>query len=95
MEDIEDDHSQKHQCGVEDIQVHLGLQKRPIVALNILGDTEDGSDHNERAGDIEDQEVPLPRDWDTYGLDRWVFGDPHVEDTCDNYEEAEEDHLDT
>lgn len=92
--EVEQNHDQEHESRIENVDENLSRQKIPAISLAIFNDTEDGSDHDQGAGNVEDHQVLLP--W--YGNGRVSAtvgsGDAVVEDGGGENEEAEEDNLD-
>ena len=62
MLDVEDDHDQKHERRIKDVQIDLRTKKNSILTAGILGYAEDTSDHDEETGKVEDTEIARPRE---------------------------------
>ena len=64
---IERSQDAEHEACVEDIQEDLMLKHVSIIAHRVFDDAEDGSDQNEYASGIEDEEVLFPGLWSCRG----------------------------
>lgn len=95
MINIEQHHSEEHQHGIKDIQEYLMIQQIPILAHNVLNDSEDGTDHDQEAGAVENVEVALPWDSELLGTQGGHGAQAVVEDPSDEDKEAEEEDLDS
>lgn len=51
MDDVEQYHDAAHQSYIKNIQVDLVTEQIAIRALDLLDDAEDGSNHDQTAGD--------------------------------------------
>jgi len=60
IEDEEDGHDDGHEQGVEYVQEYLVRDEVPAVALEVLDDAKDASDHDNDADGVEDRQVALP-----------------------------------
>lgn len=88
-------HRNEHQCRIEDVdEVFVGKQETTLPH-HILRNTEHGSDHDHQTGTIEHEKIALP--WDCQLLRACTGHDAEavVEDSRDDYEETEEEDLDT
>lgn len=92
--DVEEDHAGEHEDGVEDVEESLVAEDVAVVSLDVLDDTEDGSDHDEDGDGVEDVEEAGPGDLGGHGGGGRDGGDTVVEDGGDDDEEAEEEELD-
>ena len=93
MNQIEQQHDRRHQRRVEDVEPDLAAEQVAVVALDILGDAEDGAHHDEHAGGVEGVEDPAPRDRVGLRMGGRGLVDAVVEEDGDDDEEAEEDEL--
>lgn len=94
MEDVEQHHHAEHERSIKNVQEDLVPQEVPVLSHDILDDPEHGTDHDEQAREVEDPEVPLPRDGEGLGFLGWVARDAVVEDCGRDDEDAEADDLD-
>jgi len=57
-----DHHGDEHEKGVENVEEHLVGDEVAVVALGVFDKTEDGTDEDEDAGDVQYVQLPLPGD---------------------------------
>ena len=62
MLDVEDDHDQKHERRIKDVQIDLRTKQDSILSASILGYAEDTSYHDEETGKVEDPKIARPRE---------------------------------
>lgn len=93
MEHVEGNHNETHEESIEDVEEVLLRLELTVLAHDVLGDTEDGSDHDEQTGRVKHEEELLPRRCDLLRLLCGVAVDAEVEDESDDHEEAEENDL--
>lgn len=94
VEPVHVDEDDEHESAVEDVQVDLVGEERAVHALDVLDETEDASDEDEGAGDVEQDQVSQPADLGVEGAVGGTLLEAGVEDGRDDDEEAEEEELD-
>lgn len=60
MHKVRDPQHANHQHRIKNIQVHLVAEQVPRETLEVLHHSENGADHDQRAGDVEGEEVFAP-----------------------------------
>lgn len=93
MEDIEEGDNNEHQCGVKDVNVYLGALECSGRATDVLGDSKDGSNHDEHAGHVHYQDKFLPWCGNRKAGCSGIVEDSTVEDHGHNHEKSEKDDL--
>jgi hypothetical protein len=87
------DHNQKHQRRIKNINKHFCRQQIPVLALQILNHTEDGSDQDEHTRDMQAHHVFAPGNVCLHRLWCGPFADAVLEVDGADEEKAEEDQL--
>ena len=95
MINIKQNHRQKHQRRIKDIQENLIGQQVSILTHNILDNTKHGTNHDQQADTVKDEEETLPWDFELFGSQGGHGADAVVEDSSDDDEESEEEDLNT
>jgi hypothetical protein len=91
MYPVHDEHDEEHQHGVENINVHLVLEKWAVETIGELDQTEYRPNKNEQACGIQRCHMPLPTNID--GSRSWALVHTPVEDGCGEDEDGEETDL--
>lgn len=89
----EENHFQKHQRRVEDVQIVFMAKQVPIVAHEILNDSEDGPYHDEARAAVEGIEHLFPGRAMACRISIAVLEEAMVPQASDYNEEAEEQDL--
>jgi len=94
MEPSKDTHGTEHKTTIENVKESLMRDDVASVALGIFGQTEDGSDQDEKTASIQGEEVTLPRY--VFASDSASRGSPQaeVEHASNDTEHAEKENLD-
>lgn len=61
MHPVECDHNQQHKSSIKNVEIEFVAEEVTCIALDKFNDTEDTSDHDERASYVEIVKVTLPR----------------------------------
>lgn len=93
MHSSKHDHHGEHQQRIKHVQERLRRQQIPVLALEVLDHTENGSDQDEHAAAVQGEQVLAPGDVLGLGLRCRASGDPALEDDGADEEESEEDDL--
>ena len=88
MHDIEKRDHEPHQRRIEDVNPQLLLKKIPVLALDVFDGSEDGADHDQDAGQVQDYEVLAPGDVKHSNTLSWICGQASVEDQRNDHEAA-------
>lgn len=94
MNDRECNHDQDHQRSIEDVDDPLVGHEVAILAHRILDESEDASYKDQDAGDVDVDQVLLPREVALLDFLSRVLRDAEVKEGGDDHEEGEEDDLD-
>lgn len=90
---IEDNRNKEHQHSIQEIKVDLIALQLPVAALDVLGNTEDRSHHDQGADGVQDPDVGQPWDLEALAARCGLRDDTAVEKSHDDDEEAENDDL--
>ena len=92
--DGEDSHDYGHQESIHNVDEDFVRYQIAIVTLEILHDSEDGPDQDQRARYVEDVEMSLPGDGSLSLTGMRSLDHPGVEQECCDHEEAKNCNLD-
>lgn len=93
MPPIENSGNKEHKHRIQQIKVNFLRLKLSLTAPDVLNNTEDGTDHNQRADTVEDEDVGLPWYKEGFAASCRAESDATVEESCGDDEEAKDDEL--